>query len=39
MVKKELPLKILADDMGIGKTAQALTALNDLTKSGEIKIP
>ena len=23
--------------MGIGKTAQALTALNDLTKSGEIK--
>ncbi len=36
-LKKELPLKILADDMGIGKTAQALTALNDLTKSGEIK--
>jgi SNF2 family DNA or RNA helicase len=35
-LKKELPLKILADDMGIGKTAQAITALNDLTKEGII---
>ena len=26
-LKKDLPLKILADDMGIGKTAQAITAL------------
>jgi SNF2 family DNA or RNA helicase len=33
-LKKDLPLKILADDMGIGKTAQAITALNDLTKEG-----
>ena len=35
-LKKDLPLKILADDMGIGKTAQAITALNDLTKKGTI---
>ncbi len=35
-LKKDLPVKILADDMGIGKTAQAITALNDLTKSGKI---
>ncbi len=35
-LKKDLPLKILADDMGIGKTAQAITALNDLTKDGTI---
>ena len=27
-LKKGLPLKILADDMGIGKTAQSISALN-----------
>ena len=35
-LKKGLPLKILADDMGIGKTAQSISALNDLTKEGNI---
>ena len=34
--QKGLPLKILADDMGIGKTAQSISALNELTKEGKI---
>lgn len=35
-LKKGLPLKILADDMGIGKTAQSISALNELTKEGKV---